>query len=215
MHISRDQRGEFDPLIIPLIVSVFLVLGLAGFGIWSYINFLDQRDNTDQKISEAVEIAKGQQATELEAEFIEREKEPKVTFLSDSAIGSIEFNYPKTWSAFVDSNSSSSKPLSAIFHPKFVPADNTLYALRVFVDESDYSKKVTGYEKDVEDGLVNVKPIKINGVTGIRVNGQIDKDYKGSIVIFPLRDKTVQIWTESESFLKDFNAVIDGLTFEP
>jgi type II secretory pathway pseudopilin PulG len=217
MHLRENQKGNIDPLMIPLVVSVILVVGLAGFGIWSYMGYLDQKDNTDQKIAAAVAEAEATQADKLEADFAEREKSPTKTFISSASIGSIEITYPKTWSAYVEQNESGPKPLNAFFHPKYVPSDGTLYALRLYVDESNYSKSVTDFDKSIEKGLVKSKPIRINGITGMRFDGQIDKDFVGSMVIFPLRDKTVKIWTESSDiFEKDFNNIIlKNLTFEP
>lgn len=216
MRLRSHERGDADPLIIPLVVSVVLVVGLAVFGIWSYTSYLDQKNNAEAKTEVAVQDAEAVQKEELEQKFAEREKDPRVTFLSDSSIGSIEFEYPKTWSTYLEEKTGSAKPLSATFHPKYVPSSDTSYALRLLVDESSYSSRVGGYEKDVEDGAVKVAPITVNGVTGIRVDGQIDRKYKGAIAIFPLRDKTVQIWTESEAYVKDFNAILkDNLTFEP
>lgn len=219
MRLKTNQSGNMDPLLIPLVISVVLVLSLAGFGIWAYLGYLDQKSNTDEKVAAAVDEAKSAQAEVLEADFAEREKAPNTKFISAASIGSIEITYPKTWSAYVDQQDSGGKPLNAYFHPKFVPEESSgeLYALRVYVDESSYSKVVTGYDKEIEKGNVTSKPITIAGVTGMRFDGQIDKDYVGALVVFPLRDKTVQVWTESsEVFIKDFNnIVLKNLTFEP
>jgi hypothetical protein len=53
-------------------------------------------------------------------------------------------------------------------------------------------------------------------VTGVRVDGQIADNIQGSMIILPLRDKTQEIWTESNSFLPDFNNnILPNLTFSP
>ena len=205
-----------DPLLIPLIISVVLVVSLASFGIWAYLQYLDQKDNTDTIVAEAVAAAETVQKEELEAEFAEREKSPFNTWVSAASIGSIEITHPKTWSGFIDEKDSGSKPLSAFFHPSVVPADDTTrYALRVLVDESDYARTLAAYDREIEGGGVTAKPITVAGVTGTRFDGQIDKDYTGAIAIFQLRDKTVRIWTESDAYLSDFNnIIIENLTFE-
>ena len=205
-----------DPLVIPLVVSVILVIGAAGVGVWSYLQFLDQRDNVDDIVAAAVDEAEAAQKEELEAEFAEREKVPTRKWVSASSIGSIEINYPRTWSVFVDEKDSGSKPLSGFFHPNVVPADDaTRYAVRVLVDESNFTKIVGDFEKEIERGEVKSTPISVAGVNGTRFDGQIDKDYTGALVAFPLRDKTVRIWTESDTYLKDFNEiVIKNLIFE-
>jgi hypothetical protein len=216
MHLRKNQQGNMDPLLLPLIVSVIFVVGLAGFGIWSYLQYLDQRDNVEQIVADAVSEAEVAKQEALEAEFAEREKSPFDTWVSASSIGSIEITYPKTWSAFVDEKDRGSKPLSGFFHPRVVPADDTTrYALRILVDESRYTSVLEDYDDGLEDGLITATPITVAGVDGIRFDGQIDKEYKGAIVIFALRDKTVRIWTESEAYLSDFNdTIIANLTFE-
>lgn len=216
MHLRKHQQGNIDPLLIPLIVSVILVVGLASFGIWSYLQFLDQRDNTDEKIAVAVAEAEARQAEELEADFAERQKSPYTTWVSRASIGSISLTYPRTWSAYVEERDTGNKPLTGTFHPSVVDDDKaTRYALRILVDESDYSKTTGAFDKEIEDGLVVSKPITVAGVTGLRFDGQIDKDYQGAMVVFRLRDKTVRIWTESTAYVKDFNdVVIAKLNFE-
>jgi len=209
MQIHRNQRGNIDPLLIPLVVSVVLVVGLAGFGIWSYLQFSDQRDNTDQKIAAAVSEAEVVQKEVLEADFAERAKAPFDTWVSATSIGSIELTYPRLWSGYVDEKDRGSKPLNGFFHPNVVSADaDTRYALRILVDESNYAKVVATYDKAIEKKTVKSKPFTVNGVSGVKVDGQIDKDYEGSIVILPLRDKTVRIWTESKTYLSDFEKIV-------
>ncbi len=216
MRLRRNQQGNMDPLLIPLIISAVLVVGLAGFGIWSYLQFLDQRDNTDEKIAVAVADAETKKAETLEAEFAEREKSPYTTWVSASSIGSISLTYPRTWSAYVQEKDSGSKPLTGFFHPSVVPDDDTTrYALRILVDESNYSKTVSAFDDEIEKGSVTAQPLTVAEVTGIRFDGQIDKDYEGAMVVFALRDKTVRIWTESKAYLKDFNDIlVENLTFE-
>jgi len=46
--------------------------------------------------------------------------------------------------------------------------------------------------------------------------GQIINGKKGSMVMFPLRDKTLKVWTEADQFVGDFNnSVLPNLTFVP
>ena len=216
MHTKLNQEGRVDPLAIPLVISKLLLVGASIFGIWSYLQFLDQRDNVDQIVAEAVVAAEEAQKVTLEADFAEREKSPTRKWVSRSSVGSVEINYPKTWSAFVEEKDTGSKPLSGFFHPSVVPADDsTRYAVRILIDETKYSKVTGDFEKEIEKGEVTAKPITVAGVTGTRFDGQIDKDYSGAMVVFALRDKTLRIWTESEAYLKDFNEiVIKNLTFE-
>jgi hypothetical protein len=48
------------------------------------------------------------------------------------------------------------------------------------------------------------------------LSGQIAQQQKGTMVILPLRDKTLEVWTESDAYLSDFkNYVLPNLTFSP
>lgn len=215
--MKNNQSGSLDPLMIPLIVSVILVLSLATFGIWAYLSYLEANTNLEEKIAVAVADAEVVQKEALESEFAEREKSPFTTWRSASTIGSIELTYPKTWSAYIDENEGSSNPLNGFFNPKFVSADEreSQYALGITVDESNYTSEIESFENDITSGTVEAKAVELkDGVTGVRFVGEISNDYNGAIVIFPLRDKTVKIWTESRGFIEDFDKVIETLEFD-
>jgi hypothetical protein len=57
MRILKDQRGSTDPLLIPLVVAVVLLVGAAGFGIWSYTSYLDASKVEQAEIDESIEAA--------------------------------------------------------------------------------------------------------------------------------------------------------------
>lgn len=217
MQLRKDQRGQIDALIIPLVMSVILVIGLTVFGIWSYMQYKDQKDNVDQKISVAVDEAKKKQQDELEVSFAEREKVPTREYITSNTLGSIKILYPKTWSVYADEKEGSSLPLSTFFHPKFVPSnEKTAYAVRLTVENIEYDHEVEEFDSKLEKGTVKATPIEVSGIAGVRIDGNIIGEFKGSMVLFPLRDKTIKIWTEADTFVQDFNNIIlKNLTFEP
>ena len=54
------------------------------------------------------------------------------------------------------------------------------------------------------------------GTIGSRVEGEINTGQQGSMVVFPLRDKTIEISSESAQFKNDFDSIIlANLTFVP
>ena len=213
-----NQRGNVDPLIIPLIATILIAFGLAGFGVWSYSGYIDNRDNVDQKVAAAVETAEANQRTQLQADFDQQAKIPLKTYISPAAVGSITIKYPKTWSAYIEEEISSSQPFSAYFHPDCVPAlrSDVALALRATLDDDNYADVLEGYDHDITSGELTVKPVKVAGVSGVRLTGTIDRDVQGVMVMFPLRDKTLKVWTESTSFLADFdNIILKKLSFSP
>jgi cytoskeletal protein RodZ len=207
------------PVIIMGLLAV-LVVGLAGFGIWAFGQRQDYKNNSDQKAAAAAEAAKSAEATRKDAEFIEKEKQPYKTYTSPSENGSVKITYPKTWSAYVDEENSST-PVNGYWHPNVVPGtrSETSYALRVQVTNREYAEEVRGFDGFVRQGKVKVSPYtpkNVSGVAGSRVEGEITKGKQSVMVIMPLRDKTIKIWTESPDFVKDLDGVVlENLTFTP
>lgn len=221
--ISNSQMKKHHAwgLIISLIVSLLLLLGAAGFAIWAYGGREDYKNNADKKINAAVEIAKQQKSDEKDKEFVEKEKNPFKVYKGPSTFASVNVTYPKTWAAFVTETDKSSNPVDGFFHPNFVPGvqSGTAFALRIQVVNQPYNQQLKEYESKTKAGKVRVSPYKapkVPDVLGTRVEGEINTGQKDFMVLFPVRDKTLKVWTESESFLKDFNEIIlPNLTFVP
>jgi hypothetical protein len=111
-----------------------------------------------------------------------------------------------------------------------VPGVNgsTAYRLRVELQNSDYSQVVEQYSSDITQGTLKASayvPPKLKGTPnvqpGLRLDGAIDRNrdgtpLQGSMVILKVRDKTLQIYTQTTDGLSDFNnIVLPSLTFIP
>lgn len=208
-----DQRGHVNGLLIPLIVVTVLLFVAAGMGIWAFIGRQDYKNNTDQKIAAAVVVAEQQTSTKKDSEFIEKEKQPYISYQGPAPYGSLKIVYPKTWSAYVNEKATNSAPVDAYFHPGFVPAvaDTSVYALRVQIDDKPYAETVKTYDTNVKQGKVRASayiPASAPDVTGIRFDGEIFNKKQGSMIVVPLRDKSLKIWAESPDFVKDLDSII-------
>jgi hypothetical protein len=213
-----NNRGSINILLIPLILTIVLFLASAGFGFWAYASRQDYKNNVDQKITTAVEVAKQETTTEKENEFIEREKRPLKEYAGPGAYGSVKVKYPKTWSAYVD-ETSGNQPLDAYFHPNFVPGvrSDASYALRLQVVNNTFDEEVNQFDSDVRQGKTKAKaykPVNVDGAVGLRLDGEIGSRKTGTLILIKLRDKTLKIWTEADQFKKDFQEnVLENLTF--
>jgi hypothetical protein len=217
-----EQSGAVNPLLLPLIVAVVLLVAALVFGFWAYGSRQDYKDNVDAKISTAVAGAKQAEDAVKEQEFAERDKNPLKTYTSPSEYGSIAIQYPKTWSAYVADDAQGSPYVDGYFQPNVVPdieADNATFALRVQVVSSSYSEELKNFADEVSEGKASVQPYatpKLPKVVGSRITGEIDSDKTGVKVLLPLRDKTLEIWTESTKYKSDFDKIImANLTFQP
>lgn len=201
--------------LILAIVFIITTLGAAGVGIWAYMNYLDQKDNTDAKISTAVASAVKVQADKDAAAFLEKEKQPNRQFAGPEDYGRLSFDYPKTWSIYVDKDSEEGDTYAAYFSPVSVPPvdANTQYALRVTIEQETYEKTISEYDNLVKKGDLKVSAVKADETEGTRLDGSFTKNIRGSAVIFKIRDKTVTLRTDAETFKGDFDALIKTITF--
>ena len=208
-------------LLVPLILMVLLLVTSIGFGAWAYLGRQDYKNNSDKKSAAAVAAAEKLLDTKKEIDFAEREKQPLKTYNGSSSLGSVSIQYPKTWSAYVVESAKGAKPLDAYFHPNVVPgtSSDTAYALHVQISNTPYDQELDDYEDDTKTGKVKVEPItavNVAGVTGARIAGEVGKGKTGVTVLFPVRDKTLIITTESRDFVGDLDTIIlANLKFSP
>lgn len=219
-YSQQQSRGSKLWLVL-FIITLILFLGAAGFGAWAFTERQDYKDNSDQKSAAAVKAAREELAAVKDAEFAEQEKSPLTAYNGPAALGSVGVHYPKTWSAYVEEAGNGNTPLDGYLHPNFVPGTRVgiAYALRIQIVENDYSEELKKFDSDVKEGKVKVSPYVAKAVPdskGARVDGEIDNEIQGSMILLPVRDKTLKIWTEAEQFKKDFNEIIlPSLNFTP
>ena len=219
MGMNR-QGGYIDSLLIPLILAVVLLLGAVLFGGWAFSTRQGYKNHSDQKAEKAAAAAVAATQITDAAKYAEEAKNPLKTFVGPSQYGSITMQYPKVWSGYVIENNST--PLNAYFQPDVVPDvsdQSSAYALRIQVISQSYAGQLQAYSGLVQSKKVTVAPYtlpKVPSVVGSRVDGQISSTNQGSIIILPLRNLTLQISTESQTFEPDFNNIIlPNLSFSP
>jgi hypothetical protein len=209
------QSGAAHTWLIIGVVSIITTIAASGVMIWALINYFDQKNNVDATVSTAVATAKKDQADADEAKFNEREKEPNRQFVGPDDYGQVTFDYPKTWSVYVEKDASTTNIYQAYLNPVAVPPVTTSqqYALRVTIETKDYDQVLTGYQSLVKKGDLVSSAVKIDGDNGTRLDGTFTKDIRGSAVIFKIRDKTVTIRTDADTFRADFDALIASIVF--
>lgn len=209
---SMAQRGSVATIITIAVLGVGLI-GAGAVAIWASAGRADYKNNVDQKIAAAVAAnTKTVQAQDAKNYAIEAQK-PLKTYIGPEAYGSINLSYPKNWSVYT-ANSTTSLPIDLYANPDVVPGvvgDTSSYALRLQVTAQSYATTVKQYADDQQKGSVTIKPYvlpKNTSVTGVRIDGQLTDDKKGSLIVLPLRDKTLKIWTESSTYASQFEEFI-------
>ena len=197
------------------IITIVTTVGLGAAFVWSMLQYIDQRDNVTSKVTSAVAEAVKEQADKDAAAFLEKEKQPNRLFVGPDDYGRVSFNYPKTWSAYVERDAIDGGNYVAYLNPVLVPriSNQQQVALRVLIEEKDYDKVLDSYSTLVKKGDLKTSAVKADDQNGTRIDGQFTKDVRGSAVIFKIRDKTVTIRTDAEVFRGDFDALVKTITF--
>jgi type II secretory pathway pseudopilin PulG len=209
-------------LAVSLVVVILFLIGAVIFGLWAFNSRQDYKNNTDKKINVAVAAAKAQTQAADAKTFAQESENPLKTYTGPEAFGTLIVKYPKTWSAYVSEDDSGSTPIDAYFQPDYVPnitGTSISIALRVQVLQQAYSDVVSQYTNNSQQGSVTITPYslpKVPGVTGVRIDGQIFPNVQGSLIVLPLRNETLQIWTESQQYEADFNnTILPNFSFSP
>ena len=220
--MDNSSQSKFGDPALPFKIATgivgFLALVFIGLFIWMTVNYTDSKTNLDEKIKLAVAEAVDENTDELEADFAEREKYPYETFAGPADYGELSFEYPKTWSVFIEADASNGGDYAAYFNPGEVnPVSNsTVNALRVSILEDSYETVIAKYNKEMakKSSDLTVETITVGGTTATKYTGTIpSSDLSGYIVIFKIRDKAVILQTDSVLFKADFDRLLSTVTF--
>lgn len=216
MKVRDDEHGELNMVTFGLIFGTLLFVMTLGFGIWAFVSRQDYKDNSDQKVAAAVEVAKKEEAAIKDNEYVEKEKYPLKTYRAPDDLGGITLSYPKTWSGYISPDNNN----FFIFNPDIVTARNDpVYALRITVENLPYSQISDQYNSQVQQGKLKAKAYslpKVPSVVGTRFDGEVTIGKPGALIVLPLRDKTLKIACEIPDRLKDFdNIILPNLVFNP
>jgi hypothetical protein len=215
-----DERGEGKLFLILTVVFGVLMLGLGIGFTWAFMQMNDYKADVEGKISAAVKTAETEQKETLTKQFDEDYKKPHDVFTGPANYGSVSFEYPKTWSVYVDNDGSNGEGYMAYFNPKLVPkvSEETPYAVRVVILNAPIEEMVEVYRDAINGGAkLTATPVRLADASddtastygkGTRIDGQFRETINGSAVLFDIRGRTLEIFTDHQSFVNDFNNII-------
>jgi hypothetical protein len=114
--LMQKQQGFISIALAVIFGLLFFVS--SGVAIWALGERSTYKNDSDELVQQAVTAAVQEAESAKETEFVEREKLPTRTYQGPDTYGSISFDYPKTWSLYVDEQGSDSL-LTVIGHPRF------------------------------------------------------------------------------------------------
>lgn len=216
------QQPQLQPSYKPPKNSKGLVVGLGlsaalflGLFVWQFVQASQIRSNAQAEQDRAVAAANEELQEKLQAEFKTTLESDTSNFVGPDVLGRVTFTYPKTWSVFVETKGTNSIPLDVTMHPNAITDTTPAFALRVQVIEEAYAEQVAEYNRSVEKGELTAKPVTYSEQNGIRFDGLLEDDVQGSVVLLPLRDKTLLLQTESNNYQQVFTAILTSLNYVP
>lgn len=219
---TLNQRGAINLLLIPFVMLLLFFFGAVGFGLWAYNERTHYKEESDQEVAVAVQKATAATQEADKLKYAEEAKKPYDVYIGPAAFGNITVNYPKTWSSYVVENERGGNPVNGYFQPNVVPnvtdPDNS-YALRVELVTSSYDTILKQFSNMTKQNQVTVKPYvlpKVPSIVGSRVEGQITPKKQGTMIVLPLRNMTLKVWTESNDFKADLDThILPNFSFVP
>lgn len=218
-HMNRKhfrEAGAINGALLAVILLSVTVVGLAGASVWLYTQYSDYKTNVDSKVAAAEAEARREQGEADLEKFTKKENALTLEFVGPDDYGRLTFNYPKTWSAYVDKDGAKGGSYQAYLHPVTVPSlssRDSRFAMRVVIDNKDYDQVIRQYASKVKSGDLKSSTISANGVSGARYDGLFSKDVRGAVVIFKMRDKTLSLFTDANAFKPYFEEVVKTVKF--
>ncbi len=211
-------KQSHTALIVAIVMSLGFVVALI-FGMWAFAGMQENKTNLDAKIEAANKVAVKAAEEAKEADFAEREKDPNRVYTGSATFGTLSFSFPKTWSVYTEEKESGTilNYYASPFLVRGTGAENS-FALRAQIVDSNYDKEIEALNAGIKKGTITVSAYvlaRVPNILGVRATGEIQKEKQGTMVILPLRDKTIKIWTESTDYLADFENVIASASFVP
>lgn len=197
------------------VISAILLVTSAIFG-WLFVqknaDYDELSSTVDLKVAEAVSEAKTEQAL---ADAEEAKKDTR-QFTGPTDYGQLSFDYPKSWSVYIESDAARGGDFVAYLNPiEIEPVSNsTVYALRVMIRDKNFESVVAEYQRYLERGELRVETVAVGGATANRYVGKIpNTELYGVIVIFKIRDKTAILRTDALGYSSDFQTILNSIKF--
>lgn len=212
--LHKHEEGVSLLLIMVIILSVTTIV-FGGLSIWSYTQFQAKSTDVNGQIKVAVVEAQKQQQEDDEKKFAEREKEPNRDFVSPDDYGRVTFKYPKTWSAYIATDPTRGGTYEAYLSPREVPMvnANAQFALRITIENRNYDQVLETYKSKVNSGDLASSSTTSQGNVGTRYDGNFNQNIRGAAVVYQIRDKTLTIRTDANTFKPDFENIIKTISF--
>lgn len=200
---------------IAIILLALLLVGALLLSVYFYNEYKAAKADVEGQVADAI-VAREKAITDaLQEKFAEQEKRPYVKITGPEDYGYLSIDYPKTWSAYVAKDASKGGDYEAYLNPSPVnPVAENPHALRITIKSESFENANNRYKSLVTAGKLTSSVINLASTTANRYEGDLPNNYKGIVVLFKIRDKTVTLQTDSSDvYGKDFEQILSSVTF--
>lgn len=211
---AKYNQGSADGWMIAAIGFIVLFLVSGALAAWAYISFDNERNNVNSKVQLAVTEAKREQSEADYKKYQEDSKNPRLEFVGPTDYGRVSFMYPRTWSVYIAHDGSDRKSYEAYLNPGVVPpieSKESRFALRLEIIDKGYDDVLKEYTERLKKGELTSSTPEYNGIASTRLDGAFTKELRGSTVLMRVRDKTVRLSTDADTFKPDFQSVLETI----
>lgn len=222
MKRITSEEGFAGGVIFLLFFVSLVAIGAIVFGVWAFNGRQQYKNNANTLIATAVQVAKTNEAAIKDQQYQVASQNPFISYTGPQQYGSVYVSYPKTWSGYVDASGGGGGLLEEYFNPGVLPpieAPDSIYALRIEVNSNSYSSNLATFTSNQQSSNLTITPYslpKVSSVIGVMVQGQIEPNMQGTLVMFPLRTNTLEIWTESTQYNSLLTSqILPSVSFQP
>ena len=218
-NANAAVAGKKNSTLIETIILVVVCLIAAAaivFAVTFFMQYNELKTNFDSQKGLAEAQARKEQEDSDNKAFEEREKLPYYSFTGPSDYGSISFQYPKTWSVYIESDGMNNSDFKSYFRPAQVDpitSKDSRYALRFMILNKQYDSVQKTYESKVKNG--KLRPSVFNAdngsISGMKYEGEVDNNINGIVVLIKINDKTAIFQMDAEVYREDFEKLLQGI----
>ena len=217
--VKKDVKSLVKTIVI--IALSLLSLTFIGLFIWMLMEYRAASTDVDGQIAVKVAEAVDENTAKLEEDFVKRDKYPNRTFAGPTDYGELTFEYPKTWSVYIPKDATKGGDFEAYFNPIEVNeiSNQNINSLRLSILDKAFDDVISRYQSEVEgkEPKMRLDTIMIGKERNVNANlytGIIPgTEFRGHVVVFKIRDKTVIMQTDSELFNEDYDNILGSVTF--
>ncbi len=213
--LKPEKKNVLAETLVLIAVCIIAAAAIV-FAVIFFMQYNELKTNYDSEKNLEVSKAVKAQQDKDEATYEERAKEPFYSFTGPSDYGSISFEYPKTWSTYIEKDGTNNSDFIAYFQPKQVdPINNksSRYALRFQIQNRQITSVQTTYETKLKSGKLTSRAFSTddNALSGTWYEGEVDNGIRGIVILLKVNDKTLIVQTDAEAYRSDFETLVKKL----